>query len=86
MAKSIYVCGMEKKKTMMVNVELIAEVIEHLKELQERQQLDVDLDWRSPTSEIRTLEDYLGFAEDYYSTSYLLRELMKLKNSNATEQ
>ena len=34
MAKSIYVCGMEKKKTMMVNVELIAEVIEHLKELQ----------------------------------------------------
>jgi hypothetical protein len=85
MVKSIYVCGMEKKKQMLVDVDVINDTIKKLKELQERQQLDVDLDWRSPTSEIHTLEDYLGFAEDYYSTSYLLRELMKLKNSNGKE-
>ena len=85
MAKSNYVCGMENKKQMLVAVDIINDTIEKVKELQERQQSDVDLDWRIPTSEIHTLEDYLGFAEDYYSTSYLLRELMKLKNSNATE-
>lgn len=72
----------QKIQTMLVDVQLVDEIIELLKELQERQQLDVDLDWRRSKKVVHIMEDYLGFAEDYYRTSVSLDEIIKQRKQH----
>ena len=90
MAKSNYVCDMEKKKQILVNVDVVNDAIQKLKNLKES--FEHELEYKCYDF---TLEDYLDCAKDLYETLHIIKDLEvslehfkileECKQSNATE-